>query len=381
MDSFNNSKSSSRSNPRRKNNKASGPVVVLLTICLPFVGLPQNPQIGGGNGGGGSNGGGIPRLNPTRGAERNTFITGEVFLADGAGISAPIAIVGGCRGSMQKLGYTDLKGHFNIDLKSGSGVEDATSPSSRGSSVCEVAAQLDGYRSDTVDLTQRSSPDRADIGTILMHRIGEQEGRTVSLTSLQAPKNARSAFDKGMALFRKGRFDEAARQFEKAVELYPTYADAWYRLGHVQVQKNQGEAARASFGKAIQADPKLVPPYVELAALNVSEGKWQEAVESSQRAIRLDPSGVPAVYFFHALGNYNLKNWEESEKSARQVQRLDTQHRFVQIHRMLGALLTAKRDYAGAAEQMRAYLKYAGDAKDAGEVRTQLAELEKRMAL
>ncbi len=333
---------------------------------------------GGMNGGGGINGG-FPRLNNPRTPARNLFITGQVFIEDGATVSSPITVVGGCHGATQVLGYTDLKGHFGIDVKPGNSVEDATSPNARGSPVCEVSARLDGYRSNTIDVSQRNGLDNSDIGTILLHRIGDQEGRTVSLTSLQAPGNAKRAFDKGMALARKNRFDEAARQFQKAVALYPRYADAWCRLGHAQVQKNDTEAGRASFAKAVAVDPKLVPPYVELAALNLNQRRWQEAVENTRRAIRLDPFGVPEVYFFDAVANYTLHNWDAAEKSARQLQRLDRQHRYIKVDRMLGAILAARNDYAGAAEQLREYLKFS--ATDAAEVRAQLADLEKRLQL
>jgi hypothetical protein len=349
----------------------SGPLARIALYCA--VGLPLFGQLQGGGGGGS----GLPRMNSTRSASRSTFITGLVFIEDGAAVSSPIAIVGGCRGSMQVLGYTDMKLHFGIDIRSGSSVEDATSGNSRGSAVCEVAARLEGYRSSTVDLSQHGSLDTPDIGTILLHRISDQEGSTVSMTSLQAPKKAHGEFDKGMAADRKRRLDDAARHFEKAVAIYPKYADAWYRLGHVQVEKNDSAAARASFAKAIAIDPKLVPPYVELAALNVNEGKWREAVENSQRAIRLDSSGVPVVYYFNALANFNLQNWDAAEKSARQLQKLDTQRRYIKIDRILGAVLAGRKDYAGAAQQMRDYLKFAGDAKDVAEVRAQLTELEK----
>lgn len=125
------------------------------------------------------------------------------------------------------------------------------------------------------------------------------------LTSLEAPKAARHAFDKGVDAFRKHRLDEAAARFEKAVALYPKFADAWYRLGHVQGENKQPDAARASFAKAIAADPKLVPPYVELAGLDVSQERWQDAVDHAQRAIKLDPFSSPVVYFFDALANYS----------------------------------------------------------------------------
>jgi tetratricopeptide (TPR) repeat protein len=349
-----------------------------LVCSIALLGVPLWGQTPGGGGGQG-NGSGSARLNSSRSTPRSTFLTGQIFLEDGAAIPSLIPIIGGCRGPMQVLGYADMQGHFSVDARSSSSVDDATSGSSRGV-ICEVSARLEGYRSNTIDLTQRGSLDNPDIGTILLHRIGDQEGSTVSMTSLQAPKSAKRAFDKGMDLLRKDRLEEAGKQFEKAVAEYPRYADAWYRLGHVQMQKSDGAAARASFAKSIAADPKLVPPYVELASLNIAEGKWQEAAENSQRAIKLDPFGVPAVYFFDALASYSLHNWDQTEKSARQLQKLDTQHRFIKVNRILGALLVARNDYAGAAEQLRDYLKLAPDSPDAGEVRAQLTELERRLA-
>ena len=65
---------------------------------------------------------------------------------------------------MQLLGYTDMKGHFSIDVRAGSSIEDATSSNSRGSAVCEVGARLEGYRSNTVDLSQHSALDNPDVG-------------------------------------------------------------------------------------------------------------------------------------------------------------------------------------------------------------------------
>ena len=176
---------------------------------------------------------------------------------------------------MQLLGYTDMKGLFSIDVKGNASAEDATQTSSRGQTLCEVSARLDGYRANSIDLSQRGALDNPNVGTILLHRIGNDEGSTVSMTSLRATKSARREFDKGMASLRKERQGDAARHFEKAVAIYPRYADAWSRLGHIQIEKKDAAAARVSFAKAIEIDPKLVPPYVELAALNVSEGRWR----------------------------------------------------------------------------------------------------------
>jgi tetratricopeptide (TPR) repeat protein len=161
------------------------------------------------------------------------------------------------------------------------------------------------------------------------------------------------------------------------VAAYPKYADAWFRLGAMQMDRKDVEAARSSFGQAISADPKLVTPYVELAILDAREAKWKEVADSTGKAIRLDPVDFPIAFYFDALANYNLQNYDAAEKSARQLQKLDAQHRYPLADRILASVLADRKDYSGAAQQMRNYLKFAGTAKDADEVRGQLQQLEK----
>lgn len=242
---------------------------------------------------------------------------------------------------------------------------------------CELRAQLSGYRSSAVQLAQRRSMDDPDVGTIFLHRMGQDEGSTVSMTSMLAPKDAKKAYEKGMDAMKKKKTEEAEKDFAKAVTSYPKYADAWFQLGSLQLNAKNTEEARKSFAQAIAADPKLVTPYVELAILDAKEGKWKETADSTGKAIRLDPIDFPVAFYFDAVANYNLQNYEAAEKSARQLEKLDTQHRYPMADRILASLLAQKKDYPGAAQQMRDYLKFASTAKDADEVRGQLQQIEK----
>jgi tetratricopeptide (TPR) repeat protein len=207
--------------------------------------------------------------------------------------------------------------------------------------------------------------------------MGQDEGGTVSMTSMMAPKDAKKSYEKGLDALKKKKTEDAQKEFERAVTVYPKYADAWFRLGSLQLTQKNTEAARNSFGQAIIADPKLVTPYVELAILDARDGKWKEAAESTGKAIRLDPVDFPVAFYFDAVANYNLQNFGAAEKSARQLQKLDTQHRYPMADRILASVLADKKDYSGAAQQMRNYLKFAGTAKDADEARGQLRQLEK----
>ena len=55
--------------------------------------------------------------------------------------------------------------------------------------------------------------------------------RTVSATTLAAPKNAKKAFQKGLELVKKKKLDEAQASFQQAVQTYPKYAGAWFEFG------------------------------------------------------------------------------------------------------------------------------------------------------
>lgn len=249
--------------------------------------------------------------------------------------------------------------------------------SSSGLLGCELRAQMAGYRSSAVQLTQRRSMDDPDVGVIILHRMGKEEGTTISMTSMMAPKDARKAYEKGLDALKKKKIDDANRDLLKAVTVYPKYADAWFRLGALQMDQQNIVEARKSFNQAIAADPKLVTPYVDLAILDAHEAKWKEVADSTGRAIKLDPVDFPVAFYFDALANYNLQNFEAAEKSARQLQKLDVQHKFPMADRIIASVLADKKDYSGAAQQMRNYLKFAGTNKDADEVRGQLQQLEK----
>ena len=354
-----------------------------------------------------------PNREPT--FTRPLYVSGRVVMDDGTPPPGSVTIVRICNGVKRTMGYTSTRGDFSFDLNhADSAFQDASTPglsnlsgdptSTRaslddpmsnmrsnmpsgggmgnmgGSSSllgCELHAEYNGYRSSAIQLAQRRSMDDPDVGTIILHRMGKDEGGTVSMTSMMAPKDAKKAFEKGLEALKKKKMEDAEKEFTKAVTSYPKYADAWFRLGTLQLDQKNLAAARNSFNQAIAADPKLATPYVNLAIMDAREAKWKEVSDSTSKAIRLDPVDFPVAFYFDALANYNLQNFEAAEKSARQLQKLDTQHRYPLADRILASVLADKKDYPGAAQQMRNYLKFAGTSKDADEVRGQLQQLEK----
>jgi len=395
-------------------------VLTLAAACLVLLepgfgqrsgtGTTSSPPSGGGTNTGGNTGGrGTTQTAPTTPNNGNQqsptqgqtpiFLTGRVMMDDGSELPRNISIERVCGNTPHIEGHTDSKGYFSIELgarnvdalqdASTSGLNDFGGFSQGRNNIaggftqsalfnCELRAAAGGYQSQTVSLAARQTFDNPDLGTILLHRNAQTEGTTISATTLAAPKNARKAFQKGLDLERKKKLDEAQASFQQAVEEYSKYAEAWFELGRLQATHGQAEPARKSFDEAISADAKFVPPYIEIATLEFQAQRWQEVADTTDKAMRLDPFTFPQAFFFNAVANYNLRRVDVAEQSALRAQKLDTRHQIPQVSHLLGVILADRHDYSAAAAQMRDYLKFAPQARDAATVRSQLEIWEKQ---
>jgi hypothetical protein len=143
--------------------------------------------------------------------------------------------------------------------------------------------------------------------------------------------------------------------------------------------QNKAADAKRAYEESVKADSKFVSPYERLAVLAAADKKWDDVAQSTAQLIRLNPYYSPQVYFYSAVANYNLQKMDVAEDHAREAAKMDEKHRNPRINHLLGVILAQKRDYKGAAENMRIYLKANPDATDAAMVRNQLAEVEKEI--
>ena len=328
------------------------------------------------------------------------FITGVVVMEDGSLIPSGAVIERSCQGRVTREGYVAANGGFSFQIggssRLGSMVPDAseefhdfvrsgrapggvTGMGAGGTASlmgCELRASLAGYRSSRVTLDGLHTMGRIDAGTILLVPIEKVRGTLVSATDLAAPKPAKKALERAKEAFQKSKLGEAEKQLKAALEAYPNYAAAWAGLGQVYQATQRIPEARKAYESAIAADDKFVHPYLSLARLANIEQKWQEAADLTDRALQLDPVDFPEGYFFNAVAHYNLNNFEAAERSAHRAQRLDPQHRIPQTYIVLANILERRKDLAGAAEQLQAYLTIAPQSSYAPQARTRLQRLE-----
>jgi tetratricopeptide (TPR) repeat protein len=177
----------------------------------------------------------------------------------------------------------------------------------------------------------------------------------VSVTTLRAPKEARKTFDQGLELRGKNKFPEAAASFEKAVAIYPDYAEAWSVLGAIQYQLRETGAARRSLGEAIRLDSKLAGPWRVMGFMACDAARWEDAVKDLDQATLLEPLSSAMAWFYSGLADYRLGRLNDAERNIRQSISLDRRPNS-QGEYLLGVVLIAKKDLNGGADALRNYI-------------------------
>jgi tetratricopeptide (TPR) repeat protein len=211
----------------------------------------------------------------------------------------------------------------------------------------------------------------------------QEPGRILRITE---PAAGQDSFQKGMALAREGKTDEAARAFVEAIRRKPDSQEAHFALGVLLARrgKESYSAAMREFLEVLRLNPKDADAHINLSNLLEQEGdfvasaaemqkavslvsvradlclvlgrkqhkagRYADAVESYRAALRSDPALVEAHYGM-GLALRSLRRLEEAAREFRAVLEVKPDH--AGAHYELGRLLAGEDDLAGAAAHLR----------------------------
>ena len=199
----------------------------------------------------------------------------------------------------------------------------------------------------------------------------------VSALTLAAPRDARKLFEKGAEWLHAGNLTAAAASFQKAVTVYPRFADAWLDLGATQFKMGACDSARNSLDRAIELDPKLPGAWQILGYLAFNQQKWDDSAGYLSKAEQLDPMNSPMPWFYSAAALYELRRYDQAEKSIRTEIGMDPQFRNHRAQYLLGLILIARHDTTEGSDALRSYLATAPDPRDVVAAKTLLSGLQK----
>jgi protein O-GlcNAc transferase len=169
-------------------------------------------------------------------------------------------------------------------------------------------------------------------------------------------QNSLALISEGNALEDAGRFEEALKCYEAAMNQSPSLARAHLNRGNVLLEMGKAEDARDAYAMALTLNPGYAAAHYNLGNANVRMGKYKEAREGYQEAIRLKPEFVDAEV---ALGyvQENLGRTEDAVASYRRV--LEIKPDYAEVHSNLGNALRGMGQFDAAVASYRRALEIA----------------------
>jgi len=247
--------------------------------------------------------------------------------------------------------------------------------------TCFIQATYPGYVSTRLEITaiNATSHDptfRLPVPLVLSRSV--PEANSIVISDADLPSKAKTAFRAGMKDADAGNYAEAASQLETATAAAPKSAQLWHALGIVDDKLQKPADARKAYERAIADDPKFLPGYVMLTRACLETKDWQCASQTADALIKADIKHLyPEIYLHRAVALYGLKDLANAEASAREAIRVDPAHKRSREEYVLGRILEAKGDLAGAGEHMAKYLELEPAPVDGDLVRGHLQNLGK----
>jgi len=120
-------------------------------------------------------------------------------------------------------------------------------------------------------------------------------GPTISASDLRVPEGASKEFDKAAKLIAKQEWQKAIDPLNRAVALYPDYAEAYTNLGVVYARLGDSQKEREALQKAIAVNDHFAPAFVNLARLEIKDHNFAAAETHLKQATSIDPTDAQSL--------------------------------------------------------------------------------------
>jgi tetratricopeptide (TPR) repeat protein len=111
---------------------------------------------------------------------------------------------------------------------------------------------------------------------------------TLAASGCRSTVRAREHTEKGNQYFAQKQFSAAESEYRQAIQISPDFAEAYYRLGLLQIQQEHPTAASQSFAHAVDLDPHNLNARLRLGDLLVSSTQYAEARQQAEAVLQRD---------------------------------------------------------------------------------------------
>lgn len=235
------------------------------------------------------------------------------------------------------------------------------SPGSSGSPVVNMYGQVIGVAS--LQAAEGQSLNFAVPAERIL-QLKVSEARSISSLTAETQKNKRAAaerfYSQGVAQLSRDDYQRALSFFEKAVEMDPNYAEAWYQAGFCYGVLGRHGDSLASSKNAAKLRPEWAATYVNIGISSYALGQFNDSAEAYRQAIKLDDAN-PETQYGYSLALNKLGRIDEEMLALKRVIEIKPDHS--SALEKLGQAYFKQKRWANAAEIFEQLRTYRPDAK------------------
>jgi tetratricopeptide (TPR) repeat protein len=169
----------------------------------------------------------------------------------------------------------------------------------------------------------------------------------MSLPACRSAARAKEHIKKGNQYFAQQQFPAAENEYRQAIQINTDSADAYYRLGLLQIYQEHPTAASQSLARAVDLDPTNVDARLHLGDLMISSTQYTQARQQADAVLQQDGKNAGA---HRLLGEVALHQMQYIAAESELKQAIDIDPHDPRTYEVLGLaqLLDAEN---GAAEK------------------------------
>lgn len=147
--------------------------------------------------------------------------------------------------------------------------------------------------------------------TYQRNRVWQNDGTLWTDTIRKSTENPRAWNNRGLYFMKKNKYNVAERDFSKAIELYPDYAEPYSNRGTAYFFLKEYYKSLEDLNKCVELKPKLAESYLNRSNIFMVLQDFESAVKDLEMLKRLKPD---EDYAYHGLARCyrNLKQWDKA---------------------------------------------------------------------
>lgn len=200
-----------------------------------------------------------------------------------------------------------------------------------------------------------------------------QKSVLVSAHELSIPSQARKEFEKGLHFQERADYAASLLHFQRAVELCPSYYEAYLQIGFVYRHLDETAKAETAVRKSIElSGERFAEADFTLGEMLAEKKQYSAAETVTRRGLLLKPVSWAGHYILGRI-LLGLNRLKEAEESARQALALNRD--FAKVHLLLANIHLQTHDKASVVNDLDAYLKIDPN----GSISTRAREIRDRL--